>query len=90
MVSAQRKFRARISGYIRQMGKGDQRQKNNCVSSPSGSVHITLPRLSEVIQRENKASLIYAEVYLCAKCYVGNVMGDTNLSTLSTFILMVY
>lgn len=91
MVSAQRKFRARISAYVRQLGKGDQRQKENCVSSPSGSVHITSPWLYGVTQRENKALLIYTEkVFPCAKRYVGNVMGNTNLSTLPTFVLLVY
>ncbi|PKU27775.1 carbamoyl-phosphate synthase [Limosa lapponica baueri] len=40
MVSAKRKFRARTSGYDRQMGKGDQRQVEAFVSSSASSIHI--------------------------------------------------
>lgn len=40
MVTAQVKFRPQASGYVRQMGKGDQRQDNCMSSSSSSSCHL--------------------------------------------------
>jgi len=64
MVSAKRKFRARSSGYDRQMGKGDQRQMEAFVSSSASSIHTLHAALhpchKNQFRGEQKASPIYA------------------------------
>lgn len=73
MVTAQMKFRAWTSGYVRQVGRGIRGRTT--VWAVHQAVHITLPGLYGVVQRENMVSLINAEVFPCAKYYARKHYG---------------